>query len=221
MKGFQLPPAKPLVIAEIALAHDGSLGNAIAFIRACADAGAGAVKFQCHNRDPNTEWREGVEHPQDPLRADYWARTGFRLDQWAMLQAEAKRCGVWFGITPFSRQALHTIKHLVDFLKIARQHAGEPLHQMAEDTRVSVIYTGYGGLGLDCYNPQDHVGLSCHKPYIDACLAAHERGAMIFEKHICWSRKQFGPDTPFSITIDELAVLCQQVERKSENVKVA
>ena len=47
MKPFCIPSPgeKPLVIAEIALAHDGSLGNAIAYIRACADAGADANAF--------------------------------------------------------------------------------------------------------------------------------------------------------------------------------
>ena len=60
MDDFKLPPDKPLVIAEIALAHDGSLGNAIAYIRACADAGAGAVKFQCHDGDDNPAWRAGL-----------------------------------------------------------------------------------------------------------------------------------------------------------------
>lgn len=36
------------IIAEIAQAHDGSLGMAHAFVDAAADAGADAVKFQTH-----------------------------------------------------------------------------------------------------------------------------------------------------------------------------
>ena len=37
-----------LVVAEVAQAHDGSLGTAHAYIDAIARAGAGAVKFQIH-----------------------------------------------------------------------------------------------------------------------------------------------------------------------------
>jgi N-acetylneuraminate synthase len=37
-----------LVIGEVALTHDGSLGLAHAFIDAIASAGADAVKFQTH-----------------------------------------------------------------------------------------------------------------------------------------------------------------------------
>ena len=38
----------PLVVAEVAQAHDGSLGTAHAYVDAVARAGAGAVKFQTH-----------------------------------------------------------------------------------------------------------------------------------------------------------------------------
>jgi len=37
-----------LIIGEVALTHDGSLGLAHAFVDAIADAGADAVKFQTH-----------------------------------------------------------------------------------------------------------------------------------------------------------------------------
>ena len=38
-------PAAPLIIGEIAQAHDGSLGAAHAYIDALAEAGAHAIKF--------------------------------------------------------------------------------------------------------------------------------------------------------------------------------
>lgn len=37
-----------LIVAEIAQAHDGSLGQAHAYIDAVANAGADAIKFQTH-----------------------------------------------------------------------------------------------------------------------------------------------------------------------------
>ena len=39
---------RPLLIAEVAQAHDGSLGFAHAFIDVVADAGFDAIKFQTH-----------------------------------------------------------------------------------------------------------------------------------------------------------------------------
>ena len=39
---------KPLIIAEVGQAHDGSLGQAHAFIDAIAESGADVVKFQMH-----------------------------------------------------------------------------------------------------------------------------------------------------------------------------
>ena len=47
--GREVGPGCPaLIIAEVAQAHDGSLGMAHAFIDAVGDAGADAVKFQTH-----------------------------------------------------------------------------------------------------------------------------------------------------------------------------
>ena len=39
------------IIAEIAQAHDGSLGNALAFIKQAKTGGADAVKFQMYTAD--------------------------------------------------------------------------------------------------------------------------------------------------------------------------
>ena len=48
MKDIGFTDNKCYIIAEIAQAHDGSLGLAHAYIDAIADAGADAVKFQMH-----------------------------------------------------------------------------------------------------------------------------------------------------------------------------
>ena len=50
--GRALGPGRPtLIVAEIGNNHDGSLGQARALIRAAAEAGADAVKFQTHIAD--------------------------------------------------------------------------------------------------------------------------------------------------------------------------
>ncbi len=47
------------------------------------------------------------------------------------------------------------------------------------------------------------VGFSDHSGNINACLAAAALGAEIFEFHVVFDKRQFGPDTPASITIDQ------------------
>ena len=58
---FRDPPGRCLIIAEIAQAHDGSLGTAHAYIDAVSAAGADAVKFQTHiaaaESSPSEPWR--------------------------------------------------------------------------------------------------------------------------------------------------------------------
>jgi N,N'-diacetyllegionaminate synthase len=63
-----------MIIAEVAQAHDGSLGMAHAFIDAIATAGADAVKFQTHiasaESTPTEPWRVQFSR-QDSTRYDY------------------------------------------------------------------------------------------------------------------------------------------------------
>src|ERR1022692_82092 len=81
-----------LIVAEVAQAHDGSLGTAHAFIDAIANAGADAVKFQTHiaaaESTPAEPWRVKFS-PQDATRYDYWRRMEFTEEQWAGLRKHA------------------------------------------------------------------------------------------------------------------------------------
>ena len=47
--------APTYLIAKVAQAHDGSLGTALAFVDAAADAGADAIKFQTHIADAESK----------------------------------------------------------------------------------------------------------------------------------------------------------------------
>ncbi len=97
------------VIAEMGLAHDGSLGAAHAFIDAASAAGADAVKFQTHDPDaestPQENFRVNV-FPQDATRRDYWRRTMFTEKQWRGLKEHADNKGIIFLSTPFSLPSL-------------------------------------------------------------------------------------------------------------------
>src|SRR5436309_11673996 len=83
---------RPLVVGEVAQAHDGSLGMAHAFIDAIATAGADAVKFQTHFAAAESTLREPWRVKfslQDAARFDYWKRMEFNEDQWHGLKRHA------------------------------------------------------------------------------------------------------------------------------------
>jgi N,N'-diacetyllegionaminate synthase len=105
----------PFVIAEVAQAHDGSLGTAHAYIDAIARAGADAVKFQTHIAEaestPGEPFRVNV-FPQDASRYEYWKRMEFTPAQWAELANHARQRGLVFLSTPFSMQAVDLLDRL-------------------------------------------------------------------------------------------------------------
>ncbi len=104
-----------MVIAEVAQAHDGSLGNAHAYVDAVADAGADAVKFQTHiaaaESTPGEPWRVKFS-PQDDTRYEYWQRMEFTEEQWAGLAEHARERGLRFLSTPFSFEAVDLLERL-------------------------------------------------------------------------------------------------------------
>lgn len=115
--------SKCLVVAEIAQAHDGSLGIAHAHIDAAAEAGADAVKFQTHLAEfestPNEPWRVAFS-TQDASRFEYWQRMEFPPAQWEELRSHAKDVGLLFASSPFSVEAVELLDRIdVDFFKIA------------------------------------------------------------------------------------------------------
>ena len=103
------------IIAEVAQAHDGSLGLAHAYIDAIADAGADAVKFQTHIAKAESTldepWRVKFSS-QDKTRYDYWKRMEFTADQWLELANHARSKGLDFLSSPFSVEAAIILKKI-------------------------------------------------------------------------------------------------------------
>ena len=56
------------------------------------------------------------------------------------------------------------------------------------------------------------IGLSDHSGTIFACIAAAALGASIFEVHVVFSRKMFGPDVGSSLELDELKQLVKGIK---------
>lgn len=100
------------IIAEVAQAHDGSLGLAHAYIDAIANTGADAVKFQTHiaaaESTPGEPWRVKFS-PQDATRYDYWQRMEFTEEQWRGLKKHADDRGLKFLSSPFSIEAVELL----------------------------------------------------------------------------------------------------------------
>ena len=113
---------KTYIIAEIAQAHEGSLGIALSLIDQAAEAGADAVKFQCHiAREESTldeEFRI-KQSIQDNSRYEYWERMEFKVDEWKQLIERAKYKKIEFICSVFSIKAIKILKPLgVDAWKI-------------------------------------------------------------------------------------------------------
>ena len=107
--------APTFIIAEIAQAHDGSLGTAHAYIDAVAKTGVNAIKFQTHianaESSPDEKFRIN-SFPQDATRFDYWKRMEFSRTQWRDLSAHALDKGLVFLSSPFSMEAVDLLNEL-------------------------------------------------------------------------------------------------------------
>ncbi|HEX8563109.1 MAG TPA: N-acetylneuraminate synthase family protein [Flavobacterium sp.] len=63
------------------------------------------------------------------------------------------------------------------------------------------------------------VGFSDHSAKIETCIAATALGAQILEFHVVFDRRQFGPDSKSSLTIDETTQLVTAVRNVAIAVK--
>jgi N,N'-diacetyllegionaminate synthase len=108
-----------IVVGEIANAHDGSLGTALAYVKAIAAAGADAFKTQCHDGDTCNKFRSGTWFPQDKTRQAYWSRIAFTEAEWSDIAECCHDEGIEFICSPFSMEAFDKVEPLVDRWKIA------------------------------------------------------------------------------------------------------
>jgi N,N'-diacetyllegionaminate synthase len=103
------------IIAEVAQAHDGSLGMAHTFIDAAADQRADAIKFQTHIAVEESTLDEPFRvrfSAQDATRYEYWQRMEFSPEQWGELAEHARRRGIVFLSSPFSIAAIKLLRSI-------------------------------------------------------------------------------------------------------------
>jgi N,N'-diacetyllegionaminate synthase len=103
------------IIAEIAQAHDGSLGMAHAYIDAVAKTGCNAIKFQTHIAEAESSIHEPFRvkfSKQDASRFDYWKRMEFSIKEWKELKAHCDLVGLEFMSSPFSNAAVDLLEEV-------------------------------------------------------------------------------------------------------------
>lgn len=103
------------IIAEVAQAHDGSLGILHSFIDALADTGVDAVKFQIHIPEAESSVHEPFRvnfSYEDETRYDYWKRMSFTEEQWIQVKNHCDRVGLEFMASPFSQAAVDLLEKL-------------------------------------------------------------------------------------------------------------
>jgi N,N'-diacetyllegionaminate synthase len=105
---------KTFIIAEIGNTHEGSLGLAKRFIRAAADCGVDAVKFQTHLFDAeSTANAPNPPYFKDETRKEYFERTAFSLSQYRELKRYCEEeCQCEFMSSPFSIEAIHLLEQV-------------------------------------------------------------------------------------------------------------
>jgi len=142
-----------LIIGEVALTHDGSLGLAHAFIDAIAAAGADAVKFQTHIAAAESTLSEPFRvafSRQDATRYAYWKRMEFSEEQWVGLATHARERGLLFLSSAFSVAAVEMLQRIgMPLWKVGSGESfnAELIDRMADTGAPVLLSTGMSTLG--------------------------------------------------------------------------
>src|SRR4051812_40757427 len=94
---------RQMIIAEIAQAHDGSIGILHSYIDALATTGVDAVKFQTHIAEAESSEFERFRIPfsyVDKTRYDYWKRMELTVEQWIEVRQHCHQAGLQFISSP-------------------------------------------------------------------------------------------------------------------------
>ncbi len=106
---------RPYLIAEIAQAHEGSLGILHSYIDAVAKTGVQAIKFQMHIAAAESSIYEPFRvkfSKEDNTRFDYWKRMEFTLAQWKDIKKHCDDVGLDFVCSPFSNLAVDWLEEI-------------------------------------------------------------------------------------------------------------
>lgn len=119
------PGAKPFLIAEAGINHNGSLDKAIEMIQAAKKCGADAVKFQTFkasefvaDKSLQFTYKSQGKSVTESMH-DMFARVEFSKDNWKKIRSECDRAGIVFLSTPQNTTDLELLLELgVDAVKV-------------------------------------------------------------------------------------------------------
>ncbi len=140
--------SKIYIIAEIAQAHDGSLGILHSYIDAVSKIGANAVKFQMHYADAESSIYEPSRvnfSYVDKNRFEYWKRMELSFNQWKEIKDHCESVNLEFLVSPFSIKAVNILEKLkVKRYKIASGEINNylMLQKISETKKPILISTG-------------------------------------------------------------------------------
>ena len=103
------------IVAEIAQAHDGSLGILHSYIEALAQLDIDAIKFQTHiaaaESSKEEQFRKKFSY-LDESRYEYWQRMEFGFEEWVEIKKHCEQKNAEFLSSPFSNQAVDLLEKL-------------------------------------------------------------------------------------------------------------
>ena len=167
---------KVYIIAEISQNHDGSLGQAHAFVDAVAGTGVDAIKFQTHIAEaestPEEPFRVKFSY-EDQTRYDYWKRMEFTYEQWEGLHRHAWEAGLDFLSSVFSVEAFEMMQSIG--MPAWKLGSGEVFNNCLVEKMVKTGKPILLSTGLSAYEDIDHqVEMVKSNPYaVMQCTTAY------------------------------------------------
>ena len=166
------------LVAEIAQAHDGSLGMAHSLIESSAKAGATDIKFQMHYAKEESTSRDRFRvnsFPQDKTRYDYWERIEFTKEEWSKLFTHCRNLGLNIIVSPFSHFAVDICNSLG--IKSFKLGSGETtnaplIRHTGESASEIILSTGMSSWN-EISDAHKVAKLVCEKIYILQCTSKY------------------------------------------------
>jgi len=221
---------KCFVIAEAGTAHADPdhlkrLPKAMRYVRAAAEAGASACKFQIFDSglDDMFCWIDG-----DEARAPRWKSSYMPLHAWRQVKEFAEANGIMFLASVFQNTTVRWLTEMdVAAVKVASRAAknfpygdiegpyliSTGMEYPAPATRPDATYLQcqakypsdewWGG------RPAINDGFSDHSGHPFRAINAITRGCMLVEVHFMIDPLDAGPDLPACLNLDELALVCR------------
>ena len=140
------------LIAEVAQAHDGSLGILHSYIDSISSTGVNAIKFQMHIASAESSsvepFRVNFSY-EDVTRFDYWKRMEFTFDQWRDIKKHCDDVGLNFICTPFSNKAIDWLEDLdIEIYKVGSGDVNNflMLERLLQTKKEIIISSGMSSL---------------------------------------------------------------------------